>query len=342
MKIIKRATINDVAKEAGVSKRTVSRVINKAPNVSQKTRTKIQAVIDELGFVPDKQAQGLAANKSFLLGMIYDNPDALYIDQVQRGMLKECAKFNYELVVHPCEQNDESLFENVLHFIERSNIDGVVILPPLSESKELAQMLRESAIPYVRLASIDLDDHANIVISDEHAAVTDMTRYLLSLGHRNIAMITGPQQYHSSLERMRGFTEVLSESELPDIHHRLIEGTNKYESGIECARRLLIQSPRPTAIFANNDEMAAGVLKVAYEMGIKVPQELSICGFDDNLFASRMIPTLTTIQRPVSQMAGIAAKKIISLINDRPFDPEENYLVTPHLIIRESTHSINS
>lgn len=333
----KRPTINDVARLSGVSKRTVSRVINGATNVGANTREKIQKVIDELGFSPDKQARGLAASRSFLLGLIYDNPDALYIDQVQRGVLDVCSEKGYELVVHPCNYYSPQFIENCIKFVKRSNIDGVAILPPVSESKELAAALRENGINYVRMASVDLDDHANIVVSDDRAAISDLARYLVSLGHRDIAIISGPQAYYSSIERLEGFRDTLKELGIELPPNRVIEGKNSYESGIECARSLLIQSSRPAVIFANNDEMAAGVLKVAHEMGIRIPEELSIAGFDDNLLASRVIPSLTTVKRPVTAMASLAAKKIIAMIENVPTDEMEDYLVKPHLIIREST-----
>ena len=333
----KRPTINDVARLSGVSKRTVSRVINGATNVGTSTREKIQKVIDELGFSPDKQARGLAASRSFLLGLIYDNPDALFIDQVQRGVLGVCSEKGYELVVHPCNYAEADFVEKCVKFVKRSNIDGVAILPPVSESKELAKALSDNNINYVRMASVDLDDHANIVVSDDRAALSDLARYLVSLGHRDIAVISGPQKYYSSIERLEGFCDTLEELGITLPENNIIEGKNSYESGISCARQLLIQSNRPGVIFANNDEMAAGVLKVAHEMGIKVPEELSIAGFDDNLLASRVIPSLTTVQRPVNAMASLAAKKIIAMIENQPSDELENYLVKPHLIIREST-----
>ncbi|MBU3023734.1 LacI family DNA-binding transcriptional regulator [Aestuariibacter sp. A3R04] len=333
----KRPTINDVARLAGVSKRTVSRVINGATNVGAATQEKIQKIIDELGFSPDKQARGLAASRSFLLGLIYDNPDALFIDQVQRGVLSVCSEQGYELVVHPCHYTAPDFVENCVKFVKRSNIDGVAILPPVSESKELAQALRDNKINYVRMASVDLDDHTNIVVSDDRAALSDLARYLVSLGHRDIAVISGPQKYYSSIERLEGFRDTLKELGITLPENRIIEGKNSYESGISCARQLLIQNNRPGVIFANNDEMAAGVLKVAHEMGINVPQELSVAGFDDNLLAARVIPSLTTVQRPVTAMASLAAKKIIAMIENRPNDETEDYLVKPHLIIRDST-----
>tara|TARA_R110002167_G_scaffold52361_1_gene151210 strand:+ start:3642 stop:4724 length:1083 start_codon:yes stop_codon:yes gene_type:complete len=334
----KKPTINDVAREAGVSKRTVSRVINGSTDVSASTLETIQEVIKRLDYSPDKQARGLASSRSYLLGLIYDNPNALYIDQVQRGVLDVCSKKGYELVVHPCKYNDADLVQNCLSFIRRSNIDGVIVLPPVSESKYLATALRDAEHCYVRMASVDLDDHSNIVVSDDRSAMGEMARYIFSLGHKKIGFITGPLNYYSSIERIEGFRNTLSQLGLALNDDWVIEGQNSYQSGLECASAILQQANRPTAIFANNDEMAAAVLKTASKMGIKVPQELSIAGFDDNLLASRIIPSLTTIQRPVGAMASLAAHKIIQSIEKvGGLPPDNDFLIKPHLIVREST-----
>jgi LacI family transcriptional regulator len=165
-----------------------------------------------------------------------------------------------------------------------------------------------------------------------------MARYFAQLGHEKIAFISGPQRYKSSTERMEGFQLGLSVYGVKIAPDMILEGNNTFETGIECARQLLQRDELPTAIFANNDQMAAGVLKVANSLGIKVPEQLSVAGFDDNMLASRMIPALTTIRRPVRQMALLATTKMIMSI-------EQNHKaalnvaskVAPTLVVREST-----
>lgn len=333
----KKITINDVARLAGVSKRTVSRVINGSPLVGEETRKRIQAVIDNVDFQPDKQARGLASKRSYLLGLVYDNPDALYIDQVQRGALSICSELGYELVVHPCKWHEPDFVENCLKFIGRSNVDGLLILPPVSESRELAKALQQADHPYVRIASADLDDHHNIVISNERAAMTEIIEHLVGLGHQQIAMITGPLSYYSSQERMGGFVSAAKDAGIIINKEWVIEGKNNYESGLTCAEQLLSQPQPPTAIFANNDEMAAGVIRVAYTRGIKVPEQLSVVGFDDNLFASRVIPSLTTMKRPVEKLAMLATQKLVNHFQHDASAQKLETIVDPYLIKREST-----
>lgn len=330
-------TINDVARISGVSKRTVSRVINGSPMVGKATRERVEAVIKEVKFQPDKQARGLASNRSYLLGLIYDNPDALYIDQVQRGALSICSTLGFELVVHPCQWQSEDFIDDCLNFINRSRVDGVIIIPPVSESDQLAQTLKSINLPYIRIASTDLEDSDNIVISNDRAAMPDIAQHLVELGHKDIAMITGPMTFYSSQERFNGFKDALAERHLPLAEDFILQGENSYESGIELATSLLKMSPRPTAIFANNDEMAAGAVRAATDLGIKVPDELSIAGFDDNIIASRIIPSLTTIRRPVEKIASSATQKLIQSISPDQTSENKKIAIKPYLITREST-----
>jgi LacI family transcriptional regulator len=330
-------TINDIAELAGVSKRTVSRVLNGSPSVGAKTREKIQQVIDDHNYQPDKQARGLASKRSFLLGLIYDNPDALYIDQVQRGALQICTKLGYELIVHPCDWKSENFVEGCLDFVARSRVDGVLILPPVSESKLLANALKQQDYKYVRIASADLDDHSNIVISNDRKAMKEIADHLVGFGHRDIAIISGPKMFCSSAERLEGLLDSLKNHNIKIPKRRILEGKNSYESGIQCAQKLLAMNPRPTAIYANNDEMATGVMRVAHDLGIRIPEDLSIVGFDDNIIASRVLPSLTTIRRPVEEIASIATDKLITSFQTDTSSDRHDWNVTPFLVSRDST-----
>lgn len=337
----KKITINDVAKLAGVSKRTVSRVINRSPLVGENTLKKVEQIIKEVNFSPDKQARGLASSRSYLLGLIYDNLNSLSNVQVQQGALSICAELGYELVVHPCKPKESNFIEECVNSIARSKLDGVILLPPISENKKLAAALREANCPYVRIASVDFDDEDNIVVSDERAAMKEMAVHFVDLGHKDIAFISGPLSYRSSIERMEGFLSELNAFSIEIPFSHVLEGKNSYESGIECAKELLSKKKRPTAILANNDEMAAGVIRVASDLGIKVPEELSVAGFDDNIYASRIIPSLTTIKRPIDNMAALATQRLINKVQSEHSKPLAlTGEVKPHLIIRESTNKV--
>src|ERR1700761_6228900 len=306
-----RATINDIARLAGVSKKTVSRVINQSPFVREETRAKIDAVIQQIGYAPDPQARGLAFRRSFLIGLIYDNPNAQYIVNIQDGVLDALRGSGFELVVHPCDRLSEDFLPGIRRFIERQKLHGVVLLPPISEDQMLAQALREIDCQYVRVASIRLDNTSRAILCNDREATAEAANYLAALGHRHIGVIAGPPQYRSAHERFLGFTSALESRGVEIPAERIVEGAYTFDSGVACAEALLARKPRPTAIFACNDEMAAGVYKAAYRLGISIPGELSVVGFDDSPLAARLCPSLTTIRMPIRDMGRMAASKLI-------------------------------
>ncbi len=333
------STISDIARLAGVSNRTVSRVLNRSSLVGEATREKVQRVIDERSYRPNAQARGLAGGRSYLLGLIYDNPDALFIDEAQRGVLSICREHGYELVIHPCGGTD-MLASEVVDSVKRSKLDGVIVLPPLSENHDLFGALAQEEVPYVRLAAIALDTSDRVVVSNERSAVASMAEYLIKLGHRRIGYITGPVGRRSTRERLEGFSDALERLGWPIAEEMIARGAYSFESGIECARTLLAHPEKPTAIFASNDDMAAGVIHTATELGLAVPRDLSVAGFDDSSLATRIRPALTTIRRPVRAMARLAANKLIASIEGRQPEPRFGVFLDPELVIRESTRAL--
>jgi LacI family transcriptional regulator len=332
------STISDIAQRSGVSNRTVSRVLNRSSKVGEATRAKVQRVIDEMSYRPNALARGLAGGRSYLLGLIYDNPDPFFIDEAQRGVLKVCRELGYELVIHPRGET-ETLSSEVVGSVKRTKLDGVIVLPPLSEDHDLFGELSQQKIPYVRLAAIALDTSDRVVVSNERSAVAAMAEYLVELGHRRIGYVTGPIGRRSTRERLEGFTDALARLGCPPGLDMIARGAYSFESGIECARALLGNAEPPTAIFASNDDMAAGVVHTAIEMGLNVPRDLSVAGFDDSALATRIRPTLTTIRRPVRAMAGLAASKLIASLEGRHDDARVGVLLDPDLIVRESTRA---
>jgi LacI family transcriptional regulator len=333
-------TIGDVARLSGVSVRTVSRVINNSPTVGEASRAKVQKVIDELSYRPNAQARGLATRRSYLLGMIYDNPDGLYIDDAQRGVLSVCRQGGYELVVHPCDRGADTLTAEAVGFASRSKLDGVIILPPISENNDLAGALAKASVKYVRLASVALDTAEHVVISNERSGAAAMATYLAGLGHQRIGYIAGPERMKSTRERLEGFCDALEKQGSKPCPDLIARGAYTFQSGAECGRLLLARTSPPTAIFASNDEMAAGVIYAARELGIDVPGALSVAGFDDSALASRIVPSLTTIRRPVREMARLAASKLIASIDQRHDEARQLAMVEPTLVVRDSTQPL--
>ena len=308
-------TISDVAAAAGTSIRTVSRVLNRSPKVSGRTRERVEAVIRELDFRPSARARALAMGRSFLIGMVHSDRNALVLDAVQRGIAGEAATEGYELIAHPVAL-DGATAAAAVQFVRRSRVDGLVVLPPVSGMTGLPEVLAAEHIPAVALSARAIGGFAGLVLSDERAAAGAVARHLLALGHLRIALVNGPLDALSAIERRLGFAEALAAAGVP----LLAEATGDYgfTSGIAAAHQLLAIADPPTAIFAANDIMAAAVLKVAAQCGIAVPGQLSVAGFDGTLLAEMLTPALTTIARPFEEMAARATRLLLDEIAGLP------------------------
>ena len=333
----RRATINDIARIAEVSKKTVSRVINNSPFVRGETRERVEAVIKELGFTPDPQARGLAFRRSFLVGMIYDNPSPNYVVNIQQGILDAVRGSGLELVVHPCNRQSETFMADVSGFVVRQKLFGVVMPPSVSEDERVIALLREAECPYVRIASVALDEPEHMIVTHDRRGAAEAARHLAGLGHRRVAFISGPDTFRSSHERGAGFAEGLAEHGVMLDPAYVRRGAYTFESGVEAAADLLALPAPPTAIFAGNDEMAIGVMQAARNLGLDVPRQLSIVGFDDLPMASRVWPNLTTVRLPIRDMGRMAAEKLTA--TSRGLDPAKltQPEVSPSLVVRESS-----
>ena len=330
----KASTINDIARLSGVSKKTVSRIINHSPLVRKDTREKVEALMREVGYTPDPMARGLAFRKSFLVGMVYDNPTAQYIVNLQYGALDAMRDSGFELVVHPCDSRSPNYIDGVRRFVQQQKLHGVMLVPRVSEDQALADMLADIGCRYVRIAPVAMDDMSRMVVTHDRDGAAEAAEYLHMLGHRDIALITGPGNSRSALERTEGFVNALANSGVELPKNRIIEAGYTFESGVSAAEKLLAGKNRPTAIFTGNDEMAAGVYKVAMRSGISIPQQLSIVGFDDSPLASRLWPSLTTVRRPTRDTGRLAASM---LVQANPAAPVlSGASVRPHLVIRDS------
>ncbi|MBB5685300.1 LacI family DNA-binding transcriptional regulator [Sphingobium boeckii] len=316
MKKTSQPTINDVAHVSGVSKKTVSRVINNSPLLNDDTRQRVLGVIKDLGFVPNPQARALALRRNFLIGLVHDNPNAQMVLNVQQGILEAIRDTEFELVVRPVNRGAPSMLEDVRHFLERQRLFGVVLLPPVSENDSLAQLCDEIGCRYVRMGSAKLDDDEHMVASNDREAVREATQYLIDEGHKRIAWISGPHGFRSARERRLGFEDALGAAKIPLHRSMVADGNYTFDTGVLAAERLLDLSPRPTAIFAANDEMATGVLYAARQRGLDVPRDLSILGFDDTPTAGHIWPPLTTVRWPIVSMARAAAMKLLAGVGD--------------------------
>ena len=306
----KRATIDDVASLAGVSSKTVSRVLNDEPHVRPGTRNKVTLAAEELDYRPNLSARRLATNRAYVIGMVYDNPNSDYVTEIQDGSLRICRRKGYNLLIHPCDAKSPGLVDELLDLHHQSTVDGFVVLQPISDFEEFIRALVDSDIPCVRVSQRPFPGLPWISVGDEEAA-EEMTDYLIRLGHRRIGFIMGHPDHGSSHDRLAGYRKALDSHGI-DFDDDLVEcGRFDYESGYLCARKLLDSHPRPTAIFASNDHMAMATLSAAHERRLEVPHDLSVAGFDDTSSSRFAWPPLTTVRQPIAEVARVATRILL-------------------------------
>ncbi len=306
-----KPTIMDVAAHAGVSKKTVSRVINGEAGLRPLMREKVLASIAQLGFVPNPQARALALRRNFLIVLLHDNPNAQTVLNFQNGILQAIKDSDFALVVRPVERQSPDILTDVQGFLERQRPWGAMLLPPISERDDLAELLKKNGVRYVRVGSAILDEPEHCVASNDRELVYHAVSQLIAKGHRDLGFVRGPEGFRSAGERERGFFDAIREAGLNVPDEWRAAGNYRFESGVEAGQKLLDQDQRPTAIFSSNDEMAAGVIHSARSLGICVPEELSIVGFDDSATATHMWPQLTTVRWPIYAMGQLAVKKLL-------------------------------
>jgi LacI family transcriptional regulator len=331
-------TIQHVADLARVSSKTVSRVINNEPRVRPETRDRVQKAIAELNYRPNLNARGLAGNRSFLIGLFCDKPGD-YLTDFQAGAIERCRASELHLMVEPLDAQGPNLNRQVDKLLGQLRLEGVILLPPLSDHPVVLDTLRDAAIPIVRIAPrLNMSETPSVGI-DDYAAARQLTAHLAGLGHRRIGFILGRPEHGATEQRYLGFLDEMRARGLSVDFDLVQTGNFFFDDGLLCAERMLRAAQRPTAIFASNDEMAAAAISMARKFGLDLPGQLSVTGFDDAPVATMIWPELTTVRQPVVEMGRIAADLIIEH-GPRRFgwpDPVPRRVLEHELIVRNST-----
>ena len=328
-------TIKDVSKDASVSIKTVSRVINNEANVAEATKNKVLASVKKLGFKPNKSAQSLRSKKSYMLALLYDNPNKSYLADVQSGIFNACKNTGYNLVIQECNYKSSKLTNDIIQFVKDFKIDGLVITPPLSDMQDFLSNLAANKIEHAVIAPRIMNPDSLYVSSNDYEAAYNLTSEIIKHRHRDIGFIKGHPKHSASLLRFNGFLAALKQHGLEPNEQWIKQGNFSFESGFDAGVEIFESSKIPTAIFASNDSMAAGIMKSAQMKGIEVPNNLSLTGFDDSAIAQQIWPSLTTIKQPVQQMAAHAAKILIAKF-DGLVEKTESKEFKSELILRES------
>ena len=331
----KRVTIEDVASQAGVSIKTVSRVLNREPNVRQSTREKVEAVVRRLSYAPHISARRLGAKRAFIVALLYRDDDVNhFIPDIQHGALDACRERGYNLLLHPCGDDGDAV-EEVKDLVRQVLADGFIVTPPLADCREIMQELRRCGVPFVRVSQLYRGEYSPSVSVGDRAGAYAMTEYLATLGHRDIGFIVGSENQGASVDRLQGFRDAVRDFGLNAKDEWICRGDFTFESGMDRTAEILALPERPSAIFASNDDMAAGAQLVAHRHGLAIPGDLSIVGYDDISTSQRLWPPLTTVRQPTKLAAATATDMLLECLASGDFTPVNREFM-PELVLRES------
>lgn len=330
---MRRATIREVARRAGVSYQTVSRVINNHPMVAASTRALVREAIAELNYHPNAQAVGLSRNRADIIGVITHSIASPFFAQIVDGTA-QALQAQGRFMLLGCAGMTSQL--ETIDSLQRSRrIDGMIILLPLSTSVEAAQRLAASQFPLV-LVDLQYDIDANYIAIDNRHGAYNATEHLIELGHRQIGLISGPLNQPVAHLRIAGYQDALRKYGLPYDPTLVVNGDFAHSGGEAGAAHFLSLDDPPTAIFACNDQMAFGTVRTLRRHGLRVPDDISVIGFDDIAEASVSYPPLTTIRQPLFEMGRLAAEYICHVI-DGVESERLRLTLTPELVVRNST-----
>lgn len=332
---MKATTIYDVAKEAGVSIATVSNVINGKGNVGKKKRDEIFKVMDRLQYKPSVIASALMGKKTYTLGLLIPDVSNPFFSEIARAVEDLAHAEEYSVIVCSTDNKDERV-EKYVRLLEQKSVDGILIGTGVENAGIVAQ-LSENAVPIVMIARETPDIPAHSVLTDDFKGGSLAAGHLLRLGHENMAILSENAKVSSSLERVRGFRFALFEAGLTLDDERIVACHSSVKDGKGAAERLLRGDNPPTAMFCCNDMLAIGALQAAKECGIRVPEQLSIVGFDDTILSTVTSPSLTTIAQPTAEMAKLAFGLLVSPADSTAGAIRKRIVMQPELVVREST-----
>ncbi|MEN7535876.1 LacI family DNA-binding transcriptional regulator [Aurantiacibacter flavus] len=303
----------DVARLANVSEKSVSRVVNQESHVSAKLREKVEAAIAELGYVPDLAARSLAGSRSFTVSLLFDTRGPNYAIKLIEGAYEACKRHGYHLRIENLDSfaGEDGWLDRLGEILSHSRLDGLIVTPPFSDSAVIMDYLEDRQIRFARIAPFKERGRGSCVFMDDAAAAAQVADFLVANGHRKIGLVNGALKHGAAIARREGFLNRIAQI-APEAEISEADGDFLFESGIRAGRALLDTSNAPTAIFAANDDSAAGVMTACAQLGIRVPDDVSICGFDDSWSATAVWPYLTTIYQPISELAHEATELLIA------------------------------
>lgn len=342
-----KPTINDVASLAGVSRTTVSRVLNNGPNVRPGLREKVRRAVAALSFKVNVQARNLAGRNGGQIALVHQSdldtePNSYYHAALELGALRACAEHGFQIVTRIVSADGTAAKRQIRAMLDDGWLSGIILTPPLSDDVDLLADITQQGMAVVCIASNPaIDAQAPTIGIDDLAAGRAIARHLIALGHRRFGYIHGLVGHGSAERRFAGLCIELEEAGIGAAASIVEErGTFTFHSGIDCAHRILEAKPRPTCLLCANDDMAAGALLAIHRAGLAIPADISVAGFDDTPLSEIVWPPLTTVHQPIKQIGQAAAELLIAAIvrgADAGDDHAQRRLVDFHVVERDST-----
>lgn len=328
-------TIYDVAREAGVSMATVSRVVNGNPNVKPVTRKKVLDVIERLGYRPNAVARGLASKKTTTVGVIIPDISHVFYAELARGIEDIATMYKYNIILSNSDQTREREF-SLINTMLGKQVDGLIFISE-NVTETHVEEFKRARIPVVLASSIDKNKEIPSVTIDYHQATFDAISYFIEKGHKRIAMLKGPDNTAGiSQKKIEGYQEALKAGNIPFDENLIISSEYSHEDGIEAFMELWNLDEKPTAILCTSDELALACINAASDNGVKVPDEIEIIGFNDTKLAKMVRPTLTTVVQPTYDIGAVAMRLLTKYMNKEEVE-EDNIVLPHHIIFRGST-----
>lgn len=335
-----KMTIVDIANIAGVSKSTVSRVINKNKLVKKETRDRVLKVIDELGYVPNNVARSLITKKTLSVGLIIPDIVNPFYSETSKIIEETLRKLGYSLII--CNTNNQSNLQNrYMDILLQRKVDGIIFGSVKTNDRKVIKF-SEQGLPYITYHRHLTNNNSNFVISDDIEGIKVAVKHLVGLGHKDIAYISGPTSFSTGLNRLKGFIESRKLFKINNDRDFIQEGDFSEKKSWQATKRLLSLTNPPTAILAANDLMAISALDCILQHGLSVPKNISLIGYDNINLASHARIMLTTVSVTKKKMARLAAELLIKKIVEREKDPSIVQMeLEPKLILRMTTAKVN-
>jgi LacI family transcriptional regulator len=327
-------TITDVSKRAGVSRSTVSRVVAGNGYVSEARRKAIETAIAELGYRPNTLAQALRSNRSNVIGAVFVDVGTPYFSNMVYGLQRAIRPAGKALMVSSGYADQDEEARAIIELIDRS-CDGIVLYLERPMRADVVEIVRKAAIPVVSIGQNHCPVSRGRVILDNHEGARLAMRHLLEQGHRRIVHLTGQVDFGDTVARLEGVRAALAEFGMTLDDITVVNGIFHQDFGYDATRRLVAEGHDFTAIFAGDDDMAAGVLLALRDAGLRVPDDVSVMGFDDAFHARHMWPPLTTVRQPVDALGETAATLLLRLLADPANGPLQTVIDTT-LVTRDS------